>query len=311
LLQSEQFNSKGVSMKRQVWALGMILAVGLVLAACSANEPQSTQVSTSGGAAPVSPQIGCTAENVVQSLRRDFPTDEASISHHRVLDVTALEVWFVDPELDPGAIGDAIQTQAQLATDQAIMATSWILRSQSCASELFERINVTVVDRDYQLRFSGTAGFRELAAAHEPSGEHLERMVETFTIEALSSDTATRTSASTPPEACTWSEARSWWISQFDIDLSTVAFYVLVDGQGTDVWAQWQGPNPRLVSGPFLSGLIDVGSQLGCLYPPLDTMWVVYVDWEGTAQTVGRLMGSALDPADPRSIIEGFETLYP
>jgi hypothetical protein len=289
----------------------MLLATGLVVAACTPNELQATQVSANGGAAPVATRISCTADGIVQALRQDFPFGEASVSHNRVLDVTALVVWFVDPELDTGEVSDAIQAQAQLARDQAILITSWILRSQRCAADLFERINVMVVDRDYQLRFSGTAGFRELAATLQPNGERLESLVGVFTIEALSMASATRTGAVVPPEACTWREARSRWMSQFDADLSTVAFYVSVDEQGTDVWAQWQGPNPRLVPAEFLSGLIYVGSQLGCLYPPLDTMWVVYVDWEGTAQTVGRLMGSALESADPRSIIEEFVMLYP
>ncbi len=293
-------------MRRQVVVL---LALSLVmLSGCSlvgGAGPTPTVVPTMG----LAPQTGCVADEVLAVLKPLVPYAQASVSHHFLSGVHNLTVWFVDPDLDPLATGDQIAENADEALWHAAQLSQRLFAADECVPILFEGITTIVVDRDYNQWFLGQVPTNRLSGSPDPTDEEIQQARQAFTQGYLRSEptgSAGRTPA--PAGSCTWVQAGARLQSHFDPARQNVAFYLVIDDKGVGVWTQWDGL-PDVDA--FLADLLTVRGELPCLYPPLDTLWVIYVDGLGVAEWVFAADGEAVrDPAD-QAFVDRLEIIYP
>jgi len=289
----------------------LLLALGLVvLSGCSlmgGAEPTPTIVPTMGPAP--TPDTGCVADEVLVVLKPLVPYAQASVSHHTLSDVHNLTVWFVDPDLDPLASGDQIAENADQALWHAAQLTQRLFAADDCVPVLFEGITTIIVDRDYNQWFLGQILTSGLSGSPDPTDEEIEQARQAFTQGYLRSQpTGSADRMAAPADSCSWVQARARLQSHFDPARQNVAFYFVIDDEGVGVWTQWDGL-PDIDA--FLADLMSVRGELPCLYPPLDTLWVIYVDGLGVAKWIFAAPGEAVrDPSD-EAFVGQLQMVYP
>jgi len=293
-------------MRRQI---AVLLALGLLLlSGCSlvgGAEPTPTIVPIMG----LAPDTGCIADEVLAVLKPLVPYTQASVSHSTLLDVHNLTVWFVDPDLDPLASGERIAEEADQALWHAARLAQRLLAADDCVPILFEGITAIVVDRDYNQWFMGQILTSSVSGSFDPTDEEIEQARQAFTQSYVRSEpTGSADRMAAPADSCSWVQVRARLQSHFDPARQNVAFYFVVDDDGVGVWTQWDS---QAELEAFLADLMSIRSELFCLYPRLDTLWVIEVDSLGVAEYVFAAPGEAVrDPSD-EAFIDQLEMIYP
>lgn len=252
---------------------------------------------------------GCEPNDIVEALAPLVPYEEFSLSQNSLEGVRNLNIWFVDPELDPRASGEAIGENVKVARLDAARLAHLLNQGSGCLSTAFEGITALVVDREYNSWFTGYIVPASLPQGEDPSDSDLETAAGTFTVGYLrSSETTSSSRPSAGPEACLWPEARERLLGHFDAGRSNLAFYISIDDGGVNVWGQWDGP-PEFDL--LQADLLALRAELGCLYPAVDSFWTIYVDGAGTTQLVLAVAGDVLRESPDEDFINQLEIIYP
>jgi hypothetical protein len=252
---------------------------------------------------------GCEPNDIVDALEPLVPYEEFSLSQNSLEGVRNLNIWFVDPELDPGASGGAIGENVSVARLDATRLAHLLNQGSGCVSTAFEGITALVVDRDYNSWFTGHIVPASLPQGEDPSNSDFETAAGTFTVGySRISETTSSTRPSAEPGACLWPEARERLLGHFDEGRRNLAFYISIDDEGVNVWGQWDGPPEFDV---LQADLLALRAGLGCLYPAVDSFWTVYVDGTGTTQLVLAVAGDVIREASDEDFINQLEIIYP
>jgi hypothetical protein len=253
--------------------------------------------------------VGCEPGELVDALQASVPYEEFSLSQNVIDEVRNLNVWFVDPALDPLAQGGEVEENTALARFHAAQVSDTLEQMDECVAVTFVGLVGTVVDRDYNVWFSGQVSPEDLPQTENPSDADLEAAGESFVvIYARAEETS---SSSRPPSAagaCSWPEVRQGLRTHFEEGEQNLAFYLAIDDGGVNVWAQWEGPEDQEA---FFRDILALRSELSCLYPPLDTFWGILVDDRGETFLVVAAPGDAVREANDADLLSRLEVVYP
>jgi hypothetical protein len=246
---------------------------------------------------------------VLADLRPLVPFDESAMIYSGSGVDRILTIWFVDPEIDSAATGQALLDNLAIAiTDGVRLAMQMHSFGYPCLAQVFGAVHVIAVDSNYNGWFSGAVPVERLPRAADPTIDQIQSV--DFLPDYLRQEPAPRPSGGTSPAgACTWPEARRRLHQHFASERQNVGFYLIIDEVGANVWAHWDGPGEPAL---FLVSLLNVVMELPCLDPPADWLWAMAVDETGQGTMVGRLPGEAIRAEDyPAAVIEQFEILGP
>ncbi len=258
-------------------------------------------------AAPSAP-AGCDRDQVVVDLRSSLPYAEASLSHSALYNVHTLNLWFVDPGIDPSAAEADISRYADMALRDAAAVSHVLRQASACVASAFDGITIRVVDREYNEWYTGQVDPRLVPTSAGLSQDDLAQLASAFVpgYQRSSAPRPAPESASTA-ETCRWDEAHARLEVLFGAGQPNATSYVVRDDEGTNVWVQWEGPPVFEI---FLADVTRIASVLPCL-ESMDTLWLIYVDSEGQTQLILAAAGEAVRTVEPAQLVEHLEIIYP
>jgi hypothetical protein len=232
----------------------------------------------------------CYAEGILAQIRSSITYEEFVVTYN-ILQIqgrmASLVIWFVDPEIDPSARGSEIEQNSKLAREHAAIISNQINAENYCVASLFNVINPIVVDRNYNGWFSGEIQPSKLIDENEPSPEQILKIENEFKIGYLRNN-PTGVFAEAPTGSCAWKEANANLHNHFASTRENVGFYFVLDDEGANVWAQWDGPTDLIL---MSASLLNVTMELECLYPRPDRVIVIIVDENGIVGLIGVIPG--------------------
>lgn len=249
----------------------------------------------------LSPTPSCHADQVLKSLKADFPYDEFAIGYNTIQDIEALAVWVVDPELNPLAKGEDIKLNLFLAMRHAALLSLELNESNACIEEIFPYISIIVVDANHNGWFSGQVSSTDLPKTKDPTEVELDDIVNAFQV-AYNRIHPTNPVQAPPNDSCSWSEARENIQRHFSPDRENVNFYFVIDEAGRNVWAQWDGPTDYRV----IASILNVTMELHCLHPAPTQLFALVVDETGEVGLIVLADEDAITSMD----INEFQILY-
>jgi hypothetical protein len=303
-------------LKKTKAILLIVMAISIAACAQTTQMPTPTQPVAETMTPPSADATGgeCDPDQIIVRLRENLPYEEVAVSHN-ILDKTRnLTVWFVDPGLVQTAeMGDA-ESMAELAIEHSIQLAHWIHRSDTCVAGSFDSLTLIAVDQAYDAWYVGSVPPYRLPDQESLSDADMLKL-KSFFIEGYRRDElAARDDQPLPDEACDWRAARSALQSIFVKARINVSFFYYVDQDGGEIWAQWDVPPWVLSSGDILSGFIDplleVDQALTCMYPPFETLWVTYVQPDGTVELAAAINGEAIRDEDHEVMLDRIELIY-
>jgi hypothetical protein len=303
--------------RTHVW-IALTIA-GFALSGCARDASSPTPAASDEPATTPAPEVSptpqnpaptnCDADDLVDSLQSLVLYDEFSLSQNVIDEVRNLNLWFVDPALDPLAAGDDVARNLAVARFHAAGASQRLEQGDECVSIVFTGLTSIVVDRDYNVWFSGQVSPGDLPQSADPSDADLEAAGERFVVGYARSEATTSAVRPEPAAgACGWPEARDHLRGHFEPGRQNLAFYMAIDDGGVNVWAQWDGPAD---ADAFFADILALRSELSCLNPPLDTFWGIYVDGSGKTILVVAAPGDAVREADDEGLLSQLEVVYP
>ena len=321
--------SKKHHLRIGVLSLVLLILIGVTLAcrtllpeeSTTSTETEDTQIETPGASdapsdevieptavvPPTSPPVlDCQVDSIVARARDAVPYAEFSVLTNRVLDFSFLNIWFVDTSLDPLASGSAIDDNVSVAEDHAIQLAHQLLAGDYCIADEFDVMNPIVVDRDYNGWLSVNFEAQTLAQHEVLDGiimESIKREMAVGYARQVTTDPRGRQAA--PGGSCSWSQALDGLWTHFSRERMNVGFYMVIDETGINVYAQWDGPTDALM----YASLANVGMELVCLHPAIESLNVTIVDEGGNIKLIGRVAGHIVRANDTGALIGGFEIL--
>jgi hypothetical protein len=274
------------------------------------DTPPADTASPDEAPSPQGPEfIDCEPDDLVDALQASVPYEEFSLSQNVIEEVRNLNLWFVDPSLDPLAQGDDVAGNTALARFHAARVSHTLEQEDECIAVIFTGLTSIVVDRDYNVWFSGQISPDILPQAADPSDDDLEAAGERFVVGyARTEETSSFHRPPSDAGACSWPEVREGLRSHFEPGQQNLSFYLAIDDSGVNVWAQWEGPEDEEA---FFLDILTLRSELACLYPPLDTFWGILVDGTGEAYLVVAAPGEAVREANDADLLSRLEVVYP
>lgn len=245
----------------------------------------------------------CPVNQFLKSLKPLIAYTEFDLTYNVILNNRVLNIWFVEPKIDPNAVGDQIAKNTSLAQlSAAAVSVKLATGDAKCLSSMVSVINPIVVDRNYNGWFSGTIKLSD-ANTNVP----LENKVNTFTVSYLRTKPAAP-SSTTPAQSCKWTEARAKIQKHFAATRENVGFEFVIDETGINVYAQWDGE----IDVTMLPALLNVALELRCVHPPIDQLVVIMVDADGKINLIGQTPGSAVRSSNyANDVPNRFKILYP
>jgi hypothetical protein len=292
----------------------VVLIVVAVLLVINAPSPIGASSPDKALATPKATEEACTKNDVVKRLRESLTYDEFDVSYIRVQNEVVLNIWFVDPELDPKAAGASIKKGAALAISDAALMTQQIVSADPCIGELFSYINPIVVDKGYNGWLSGTITPSNVPSNAKPNSTEMQKFEKSIKL-GYSRQDKTAVVKKAPKGSCTWAEARKDMLSnQFSPDDPLHSFTYVLDGNGINVYAEFD-LTPEIVSNKqMLIALITADTMnvlipLRCLNPVPDHIYVQVVDINGNYLLVGRMPPDVINEKDAGTVLGKFEVL--
>lgn len=242
-------------------------------------------------------------DELLTNLESLIPYEESEINYTNFsgVGVSSLNVWYVDPTLDPDAIGEGIEKNAALATQSAASLSYSLATSEPCIAKLFEDgINPIVVDRNYNGWFSGLLELSSIPTDESLSEDELKALENAFQVQYLRTIPSEPT-ASAPNGSCTWPEAREDILWHFSSEEPNTSFYLVRDEAGVTIHAQWVVPTEygdRVAFGYSIACIQNVLYEIPCLHPPADLLMAIGVDKNGELVFLGRLPGEGIREQD-------------
>ena len=262
----------------------------------STATPRPTHTVTPTATITPSPSSSCDADEVLRAIKADFPYDEFAVHYNNFADfdnIATLIVWYVDPEIDPEAGEAEIEQNAELAKQNAILASQQLVQQHACIKSLFDAINPIVVDENYNGWFSGRAEVEKFSSSENLSESELESIEAAFEIGYLRTELPAAIQAA-PSDSCTWPETQQKIQNHFSPDRENVAFYFVKDEVGVNVWTQWDGPTDFRA----MASILNVAMELDCLHPSPTQLIMVIVDSDGNVGLAGILPAEGIENLD-------------
>jgi hypothetical protein len=240
---------------------------------------------------------------MLKSLKPLVTYTEFDLTYNVILNTRALNIWYVEPKIDPNASGDQIAKNAALAQLSAAAVSAQLATGDArCLGAMVDVINPIVVDRNYNGWFSGTIKLSDAHANLPP-----ENKVNVFTVSYLRTK-PTILPAAAPAQSCKWIDARAKMQKHFAPARENVGFEFVIDETGINAYAQWDGE----VDVTMIPALLNVALELRCMHPPIDQLVVIVVNADGKINLIGQTPGSAVRSANYASDVPNqFKILYP
>jgi hypothetical protein len=289
-----------------------LLVLATLLSSCGRATSAPENLSTPAQPAGSATSAACDPAQFLMNLKSVVPYTQVSLSHNVVQGVHYLNLWLVDPDLDPLAEGQAIADNQVAGRTVAARMGIALAMANPCVAQTFGRMLIIVVDKDYNTWYSGDIAPKDASVSGEATDAALVTVSKAFVDSYARSQPTQSIGRADPPQgACNWAQARDNLQSKFGPSTATRAFYFVIDKDGANVWAQWEGPDPSKMPDTFVQGTVSVAEQLKCLYPSIDTLWLIYVDPAGKAQLIAAAPGSAVQAADLSGLPGQLQILYP
>jgi hypothetical protein len=240
---------------------------------------------------------------MLAKLRPVITLGEFELVYNISTGFSTLIVWFVDPDLDPGASGDEIAQNASLAMRHAAELSHQLNAADPCLQELSAAINPVVVDREYNGWFAGLITPSTLPGDTKLTDAQLAELTGAFEISYLR-DRPAPPMEPAPGGSCSWPEARSgiqWHWEVSGPAPSNIGAWLSIDESGVTVTAQWPGVSGEWAEyavPTFMAGTINVTMELHCLHPQPDLLVLLVVDDAGKVEIVGVWSGEAMRAED-------------
>jgi hypothetical protein len=269
-----------------------------------------TPTSTSVPPSPT-PQNDCTKDQVISELKSDPLFMDYSIFYNQIMGFDILSIYFVDSNIDTRSTGVVFQNNVDIAKRDAITISHTVnLRSQ-CIEDLFTFINPIVVDSNHNGWFSGAIEPLKLPSSQIPTEIEYKESQDKFKVSYIKQQFPSPKNPA-PEGSCTWEQARENIHRHFDSSRPNVEFSFVIDESSVHVDAQWDSNigdlNKDLWWSLQMASILNVQTELACLYPVPSTLNVTIVDSDGKIILLGQLP----NPSSPVSdlAINDFKIIY-
>lgn len=298
-----------------IWVL-LAVSGGLTLAACSSQAPEVDLPTASVAPKAGASAVGCGADESLVALRAAMPYREATLSYNSVEGVRNLNIWFVEPALNPDASGEEVGRNAALAVHRSAELAHTLKVADPCVDEVFDGLSLIAVDSDYNAWYIGGIVPSSLPEGATLSEADREQVEQSFNLGYKRAQAASPLEPDHPPaDACAWPEVRDRLASLFDPSPTNVSFHYYIDDEGGAIWTQWLVPPSAVTTDEIVAGLleplVEVDEVLSCLYPPFRTLWVIYIYENGSAQLIVAVDGDAVRDEDHQVLVNHLEVVYP
>jgi hypothetical protein len=235
-----------------------------------------------------------------------------SVVRTKILETEAVDIWLVNPALSGSETAESVTLTEREILGSAVSIFYQVFTNEPCVGSAFDLVKLTLVDEDYNLRFSGS-----MIPAHIPEqGPNDEATIQMY-IDVLEDvkigmQTGTElTPRSLEEGACSWNEVRQRLLNDFNGSQTAVGLQIERDAGEVITSVQWVGPDPSLSPALFYTGLLHMADQMACLDPPVNRVWVAFTDLSGNAHVFGRLDGELVRQGTSDEILSGFVQLFP
>ncbi len=244
----------------------------------------------------------CSADGVLVTLRNSqlikklIP--EYAVDYSLTSGTRYLNFWFVDPNIDPHAVGQELDTNNQRAIADASGVAIYAVAADACIRSVFDSLNPVVVDRNYNGWFSGAIPVASIPATSKPSDQDIYNAAAAFRV--VYSRRSPPAAVGIPPiGSCTWQQANQRMHLHFDASRQNVDFYFVGDEVSRKVTAQWDGAASTATDLALIyASIMNVTQEIRCLYPPPDYLYIMVLDANGSLVSMGRLPSSGIKSMD-------------
>lgn len=291
--------------------LAAALALAAMLSACGSGLI-TTPTEAPASAIAQDCQLSTVLSQVDSMLEgADFEAHYLTINHQ-----LTLSIWIVDPELNPAAGGEEIDTGSRKAFLLGASTAHQVTIDIPCIRSLFQAINPMIVDSVYNAWYIDIIPMRAIPTEVNPSDEALLSAIERSGMEiAFLRHTPPQlheiTASSTE---CTWAEARAKIVQEFGTVRRNAAAYPILGylpasqatGNESEAYValQWDvGSAEQANQDAVLAVLENLAPALKCLNPPLNRLEVYVVDPQGRLLVYGLIPGDLIRsdaPLDPQ-----------
>jgi hypothetical protein len=239
-----------------------------------------------------SPTPSCSRDSVLANLKKNVPYAVFDINYNSILDTSILGVWFVDPNVNPKTLKMDPMDSAYLAFSHTVSLSQEINYKDRCIEELFDSINLVVVDSGYNGWISVSVEPSKLPRIQNPNEAHLDGIMDDFQIFYVR-EKAPPKSRTAPAKSCSWLEASRNIQSHFDSARENVSFQYIIDQTSAHVDAQWDSDlgnlEPKMWGAVQVASMLNIAMELNCLYPVPTVLNITVVDSSGKVLLVGSL----------------------
>ncbi len=217
-----------------------------------------------------------------------------------------LNIWFVDPNIQPGTSSEDLGENNETAMRHASTVAIYAVTLDPCIKSVFDKVNPVVVDQGYNGWFSGSVAASLLPETFEPGEKELYEVAEAFEVVYMRQSLPAIPDAP-PSGSCTWQEARERMQLHFDPGRLNVDFYFVGDEVSRKVTAQWDGAVAEKTDiAVIYASITNVAQEIRCLHPAPDYLYVMVHDSSGTTIWMGRLPSAGIQSLD----LDQVEVLY-
>jgi hypothetical protein len=287
---------------------GFIFCAFLLMGCVS--QPQEQPGATQSSSANSGPAAStCNPHDFIEQVKHDIPYSQVSLLHNNQYGLT---LWAVDPTLESDATGDGAAANAARAAELAAKLTFRAVNDNSCMRTSFSAVTAIVVDSRYHAWFIGSVETSQVPEGTDLTDDVLAKFTQAFASSPFLQTPVEHPEPAVPPQgACTWDEVHRKLLSYFAPVGPNIDFYFVIDQDGANVWAQWEGPDTQQSPGVFLSGLLALQTELRCLNPPVDTLWMIYTDTDGVVRLIQSVDGETLRNTPAGDLPNHLQSIYP
>lgn len=274
--------------------------------------PTPSPVPTLAPLPTLSAEQVCNPDQIVYAIRGSAPDGTISVVRTKILETEAVDIWLVDPTLaGSDTEGNAAPTDREILGN-AVNIFYQVFYNEPCIGSAFDLVKLTLVDDDYNLRFSGSMIPARIPGG-APDGEGaVQAYIDVLEDVRIGRQTGSGAgSRSLEENACSWGDVRQRLLHDFDGSQTAVGLQIERDADEVVTSVQWVGPDPRISPALFYTGLLHLADQMACLDPAVDRVWIAFTDVSGDAHVFGRLDGELIRQGTSDEILSGFVQLFP
>jgi hypothetical protein len=296
----------------------LLSLLALSSAGCSALsflQPTATPTSTSTSTPTLTPTFTptntptptntkepeCNADQVLENLRDAVEYDKFQVFHQFDDAKSTLVLWFMDPNLDPEVSEvELIYGNVGIAIVDTLVASQKLKTTDACTTKLFDDINVIVTDSEYNGWLSALISMSDLPDTVRTDQASLENLAGKLTIDFYRESPPEKPKKA-PKDSCTWDESHENILLHFPPE-ENMAYFLVRDDFGTNVWAQWVTTKEYLEPN-LLSSLMNISMELSCLHPAPDQLIFIIVDEKGKMLAFGLWDGKSMKAQDLSQVL--------